>query len=93
MTGGVLEFHVVFWDYVTSSSSSLPFSPPAFLFWVFPGRIAIARNISFLAIVPWIQALISAFEAAPEYPAGSVYCEDSPEASSGLGRCHRLHKP
>jgi hypothetical protein len=74
---GLLGFHITFWDYVTFASFAvIVMASLALAVFVLglPGRIAIARNhpeadaiylmgwIGFLAIVPWIQALIWAFK-------------------------------
>jgi hypothetical protein len=73
----LLGFRVGFWDYVTFGALAvivLGFLTLAIFILGLPGRIAIARNhpeadaiylmgwIGFLAIVPWIQALIWAFK-------------------------------
>jgi Protein of unknown function (DUF3302) len=73
----LLGFQITFWDYVTFASLSvIVMSTLALAVFILglPGRIAIARNhpeadaiylmgwIGFLAIVPWIQALIWAFK-------------------------------
>jgi hypothetical protein len=73
----LLGFHITFWDYVTFASFFvIVMSTLALAVFILglPGRIAIARNhpeadaiylmgwIGFLAIVPWIQALIWAFK-------------------------------
>jgi hypothetical protein len=73
----LVGFHVGFWDYVTFASMFV-IVMAALALAVFilglPGRIAIARKhpeadavnlmgwVGFLAIVPWIQALIWAFK-------------------------------
>jgi Protein of unknown function (DUF3302) len=73
----LLGFHVGFWDYVTFVALfvvAAAFLTAAVFILGLPGRIAIARNhpeadavnlmgwIGFLAVVPWIQALIWAFK-------------------------------
>jgi hypothetical protein len=73
----LLGFHVGFWDYATFASLfviTAGFLGLAVFILGLPGRIAIARKhpeadavylmgwIGFLAIVPWIQALIWAFK-------------------------------
>ena len=73
----LLGFHITFWDYVTFASFFvIVMSTLALAVFILglPGRIAIARNhpeadaiylmgwIGFLAIVPWIQALIWALK-------------------------------
>jgi hypothetical protein len=73
----LLGFHVGFWDYVTFIAIFIvvvTFLVAGVFILGLPGRIAIARNhpeadavnlmgwIGFLAIVPWIQALIWAFK-------------------------------
>jgi len=73
----LLGFHVGFWDYVTFVALfvvAAAFLTAAVFSLGLPGRIAIARNhpeadavnlmgwIGFLAVVPWIQALIWAFK-------------------------------
>jgi hypothetical protein len=73
----LLGFHVGFWDYVTFVAIAVivaGFLAAAVFILGLPGRIAIARNhpeadaiylmgwIGFLAVVPWIQALIWAFK-------------------------------
>jgi hypothetical protein len=73
----LLGFHVGFWDYVTFLAIFVivvAFLCAAVLILGLPGRIAIARKhpeadavylmgwIGFLAVVPWIQALIWAFK-------------------------------
>src|SRR5215469_6468207 len=73
----LLGFHVGFWDYVTFGAIFvivLAFLALAVFILGLPGRMAIARNhpeadaiylmgwIGFLAVVPWIQALIWAFK-------------------------------
>jgi len=73
----LLGFQITFWDYVTFASLAvIVMSVLALAVFVLglPGRIAIARNhpeadaiylmgwIGFLAVVPWIQALIWAFK-------------------------------
>ncbi len=73
----LLGFHVGFWDYVTFVAIFIVVATllTAGVFVLgLPGRIAIARNhpeadavnlmgwIGFLAIVPWIQALMWAFK-------------------------------
>ncbi len=73
----LLGFHVGFWDYVTFVAIfvivAAGLSAAIFILGL-PGRIAIARKhpegdavnlmgwIGFLAVVPWIQALIWAFK-------------------------------
>jgi uncharacterized protein DUF3302 len=73
----LLGFHVGFWDYVTFGAMAVivmaSLALAVFILGL-PGRIAIARKhpeadaiylmgwIGFLAIVPWIQALIWAFK-------------------------------
>jgi Protein of unknown function (DUF3302) len=73
----LLGFHVGFWDYVTFAAMfvivAAGLSAVIFILGL-PGRIAIARKhpeadavnlmgwIGFLAVVPWIQALIWAFK-------------------------------
>lgn len=74
---GLVGFQVGFWDYVTFGAMAaivMAFLALAIFILGLPGRIAIARNhpeadaiylmgwIGFLAIVPWIQALIWAFK-------------------------------
>jgi len=73
----LVGFQIGFWDYVTFASLAvivMSFLALAVFILGLPGRIAIARNhpeadaiylmgwIGFLAIVPWIQALIWAFK-------------------------------
>lgn len=73
----LLGFHVGFWDYVTFVAIFVIVAAglcAAIFILGLPGRIAIARKhpeadaiylmgwIGFLAIVPWIQALIWAFK-------------------------------
>jgi hypothetical protein len=73
----LLGFHVGFWDYVTFGTLFvivMAFLALAVFILGLPGRIAIARKhpeadaiylmgwIGFLAVVPWIQALIWAFK-------------------------------
>jgi hypothetical protein len=73
----LLGFHVGFWDYVTFGAIAvivMSFLALAVFILGLPGRIAIARKhpeadavylmgwIGFLAVVPWIQALIWAFK-------------------------------
>jgi len=73
----LLGFQITFWDYVTFASLAvIVMSSLALAVFILglPGRIAIARNhpdadaiylmgwIGFLAIVPWIHALIWAFK-------------------------------
>jgi hypothetical protein len=73
----LLGFHVGFWDYLTFAALfviSVAFLGILIFLLGLPGRIAIARNhpeadavyfmgwIGFLAVVPWIQALIWAFK-------------------------------
>jgi hypothetical protein len=77
MMEGLVGFHVGFWDYVTFGAMAvivMAFLTLAVFILGLPGRIAIARNhpeadaiylmgwIGFLAVVPWIQALIWAFK-------------------------------
>ena len=73
----LVGFHVDFWDYVTFASMAVivmaSLALAVFILGL-PGRIAIARKhpeadavylmgwIGFLAVVPWIQALIWAFK-------------------------------
>jgi hypothetical protein len=73
----LVGFEVGFWDYVTFAALfvvTATFLATAVLILGLPGRIAIARNhpeadavntmgwLGFLAVVPWIQALIWAFK-------------------------------
>jgi hypothetical protein len=73
----LLGFHVGFWDYLTFAALfviGVAFLGTLIFLLGLPGRIAIARNhpeadavyfmgwIGFLAVVPWIQALIWAFK-------------------------------
>jgi Protein of unknown function (DUF3302) len=73
----LLGFHVGFWDYVTFGAMAvivMAFLALVVFILGLPGRIAIARRhpeadavylmgwIGFLAVVPWIQALIWAFK-------------------------------
>ncbi len=72
-----MGFELDFWDYVTFAAlffSGVVFLGVLIFLLGLPGRIAIARNhpeadavyfmgwIGFLAVVPWIQALIWAFK-------------------------------
>jgi hypothetical protein len=73
----LLGFHVDFWDYVTFAALfviGVAFLGTLIFLLGLPGRIAIARKhpeadavyymgwIGFLAVVPWVQALIWAFK-------------------------------
>jgi Protein of unknown function (DUF3302) len=73
----LLGFHVDFWDYATFAAIAIIVMASlalAVFILSLPGRIAIARKhpeadaiylmgwIGFLAVVPWIQALIWAFK-------------------------------
>jgi hypothetical protein len=73
----LLGFHVGFWDYATLAAIFVIVIAGlvvAILILGLPGRIAIARNhpeadavnlmgwVGFVAVVPWIQALIWAFK-------------------------------
>jgi hypothetical protein len=73
----LVGFHIDFWDYLTFAALfviSATFLGILIFLLGLPGRIAIARNhpeadavyfmgwIGFLAVVPWIQALIWAFK-------------------------------
>lgn len=73
----LVGFHVGFWDYLTFAALFVigaTFLGILIFLLGLPGRIAIARNhpeadavyfmgwIGFLAVVPWIQALIWAFK-------------------------------
>jgi len=73
----LLGFEIGFWDYVTFGALffiTATFLTVAVLILGLPGRIAVARNhpeadavslmgwIGFLAVVPWINALIWAFK-------------------------------
>jgi Protein of unknown function (DUF3302) len=73
----LLGFHIGFWDYATFASLFLIVAVGlgvAIVILGLPGRIAIARNhpeaeavnlmgwVGFLAVVPWMQALIWAFK-------------------------------
>jgi len=86
----LLGFSLDFWDYVTFGAISvMVFSGLALAVFVLglPGRIAIARNhpeadavnlmgwVGFVAIVPWIQALIWAFK-----PTDVIDIRNLPEA-------------
>ena len=87
----LLGFHLGFWDYATFASMFVIVAT-AMTIAVFilglPGRIAIARKhpeadaiylmgwIGFLAVVPWIQALIWAFK-----PTDVIDIRNLPEAT------------
>ena len=87
----LLGFHLGFWDYATFASMFVIVAT-AMTLAVFilglPGRIAIARKhpeadaiylmgwIGFLAVVPWIQALIWAFK-----PTDVIDIRNLPEAT------------
>ena len=86
----MLGFPLDFWDYVTFAAlffSGVVFVGVLIFLLGLPGRIAIARNhpeadavyfmgwIGFLAVVPWIQALIWAFK-----PTDVIDIRNLPEA-------------
>jgi len=86
----LLEFSLDFWDYVTFAAIAfLVFCALGRAVFVLglPGRIAIARNhpeadavnlmgwVGFVAVVPWIQALIWAFK-----PTDVIDIRNMPEA-------------
>jgi hypothetical protein len=86
----LLGFRLDFWDYATFAAIAVivfaALGPAVFVLGL-PGRIAIARNhpeadavnlmgwVGFVAIVPWIQALIWAFK-----PTDVIDIRNMPEA-------------
>ena len=86
----MLGFQIDFWDYVTFAAIAvIVFAALGLAVFVLglPGRIAIARNhpeadavnlmgwVGFVAVVPWIQALIWAFK-----PTDVIDIRNMPEA-------------
>src|SRR5271166_2721713 len=86
----LLGFHLTFWDYATFAAlvvMIIGFLAAVVFILGLPGRIAIARNhpeadavnlmgwVGFVAIVPWVQALIWAFK-----PTDVIDIRNLPEA-------------
>jgi Protein of unknown function (DUF3302) len=97
----LLGFHVGFWDYVTFLALFVIGAAglsAAILILGLPGRIAIARKhpeadavnlmgwIGFLAIVPWIQALIWAFKPTNVIDIRYLPAEEQRETDAMIAR-------
>jgi Protein of unknown function (DUF3302) len=97
----LLGFHVDFWDYVTFLAIFVivvAFLCAAVLILGLPGRIAIARKhpeadavylmgwIGFLAVVPWIQALIWAFKPTTVIDVRNLPKEEQRETDAMIAR-------
>jgi hypothetical protein len=102
---GLLGFHVGFWDYVTFLAIFVIVVAglcAAVLILGLPGRIAIARKhpeadavylmgwIGFLAVVPWIQALIWAFKPTTVIDVRDMPKERQRETDAMIARLDRL---
>jgi len=101
----LLGFHVGFWDYVTFVAIFVivvaGLTAAVFILGL-PGRIAIARNhpeadavylmgyIGFLAVVPWIQALIWAFKPTTVIDVRDMPKERQRETDEMIARLDRL---
>jgi Protein of unknown function (DUF3302) len=97
----LLGFHVGFWDYVTFVAlfviGAAGLSAVIFILGL-PGRIAIARKhpeadavnmmgwVGFLAIVPWIQALIWAFKPTTVIDVRYLPAEEQRETDAMIAR-------
>ena len=97
----MLGFSLDFWDYATfaalffATAVGLAF---AILVLGLPGRIAIARNhpdadavnamgwVGFLAVVPWIQALIWAFKPTDIVDIRNLPAEERRETAAMIAR-------
>jgi Protein of unknown function (DUF3302) len=101
----LLGFHVGFWDYVTFLAIFVivvAFLSAAVFILGLPGRIAIARRhpeadavylmgwIGFLAVVPWIQALIWAFKPTTVIDVREMPKERQRETEAMIARLDRL---
>jgi hypothetical protein len=97
----LLGFHVDFWDYVTFAAMFVIGAAglaAAILILGLPGRIAIARKhpeadavnmmgwVGFLAIVPWIQALIWAFKPTTVIDVRYLPAEEQRETDAMIAR-------
>ena len=101
----LLGFHVGFWDYVTFLAIFVivvaGLCAAVFILGL-PGRIAIARKhpeadaiylmgwIGFLAVVPWIQALIWAFKPTTVIDIRDMPKERQRETDAMIARLDRL---
>jgi hypothetical protein len=101
----LLGFHVGFWDYVTFVAIFVivvtGLTAAVFILGL-PGRIAIARKhpeadavylmgyIGFLAVVPWIQALIWAFKPTTVIDIRDMPKERQRETEAMIARLDRL---
>jgi Protein of unknown function (DUF3302) len=101
----LLGFHVGFWDYVTFLAIFVivvAFLSAAVFILGLPGRIAIARKhpeadavylmgwIGFLAVVPWVQALIWAFKPTTVIDIRDLPKERQRETDAMMARLDRL---
>jgi hypothetical protein len=101
----LLGFHVGFWDYVTFLAIFVivvtGLTAAVFILGL-PGRIAIARKhpeadaiylmgyIGFLAVVPWIQALIWAFKPTTVIDVRDMPKDRERETEAMIARLDRL---
>jgi hypothetical protein len=101
----LLGFHISFWDYVTFLAIFVivvaGLCAAVFILGL-PGRIAIARKhpeadaiylmgwIGFLAVVPWIQALIWAFKPTTVIDIRDMPKERQRETDAMIARLERL---
>jgi len=98
---GLLGFQVGFWDYVTFAAMFViasAFIVVLILILGLPGRIAIARKhpeadavslmgwVGFLAVVPWIQALIWAFKPTNVIDIRNLPQEEQRETAAMIAR-------
>ena len=97
----LLGFHVGFWDYATFAAmfiiGAAGLAVAIFILGL-PGRIAIARNhpeadavnvmgwVGFLAVVPWIQALIWAFKPTTVVDVRNLPKEEQRETETMIAR-------
>jgi len=103
-----LGFRLDFWDYVTFAAISvMVFAGLGLAVFVLglPGRIAIARNhpeadavnlmgwVGFVAIVPWIQALIWAFKPTDVIDIRNLPEDERRETAAMIARLKGKTKP
>jgi Protein of unknown function (DUF3302) len=98
---GLVGFHIGFWDYLTFAALfviGVAFLGILIFLLGLPGRIAIARNhpeadavyfmgwVGFLAVVPWIQALIWAFKPTDVVDIRNLPREEKRETDAMIAR-------
>jgi hypothetical protein len=104
----LVGFHIGFWDYVTFVALLVivvVFLAVVVFILGLPGRIAVARNhpeadavnlmgwVGFLAIVPWIQALIWAFKPTNVIDIRYLPEEERQETNAMIARLRGAEPP